>query len=96
MRTFSPNNLFYPISHIAKDTAVKVSHTKGGKADHLADSQGQSFEQLAADDFILAKGSKCLGVGIGGVRSHCVSCDMFSGASAAYPLLERDAIACRK
>ena len=32
-----------------------------------------------------------MGVGIGGVRSHCVSCDMFSGASAAYPLSERDA-----
>ena len=32
MRTYSPNNLFYPISHIAKDTAMKVSHTKDGKA----------------------------------------------------------------
>ena len=91
MRTFSPNNLFYPNSHIAKDVAMKVSHTKDGKADHLADSQGQSFEQLAADDFILAKGSKCLGDRIGGVRSHYVSSDMFSGTNAAYPLLERDA-----
>ena len=70
---------------------MKVSHTKDGKADHFVDSKGQSFEQLAADDFILAKGSKCLGVGIGGVRSHYVSCDTFSGTSAAYPLLERDA-----
>ena len=32
MRTYSPNNLFYPISHIAKDTAMKVSQGRQSRS----------------------------------------------------------------
>ena len=48
-------------------------------------------EQLATDDVILAKGHQHAGTGIGGVKTHHVIRDLFSGARLAYPLSKRDA-----
>ena len=52
--------------------------------------QKQPFEQLATDDVILAKGSEHFGTGIGGVKTHHVVRDLYSGARIAYPLSKRD------
>ena len=39
---------------------------------------------------ILAKGDELVGVGIGGIESHHVIRDVFSGARVAYPVSKRD------
>ena len=70
---------------------MRVSHIKDGKADDFVDPPKQPLEQLATDDVILAKGSEHLGVGIGGIRSHHVIRDAYSGARVAYPLSKRTA-----
>ena len=54
------------------------------------DPPKQPFEQLATDDVILAKGSEHFGTGIGGVKTHHVVRDLYSGARIAYPLSKRD------
>ena len=91
LRTHFPKNPYCPLCHIAKDTAMRVSHVKGGKADDFVDPPKQPLEQLATDDVILAKGSEHMGVGIGGIRSHHVIRDAYSGACVAYPLSKRTA-----
>ena len=91
LRTHFPKNPYCPLCHIAKDTAMRVSHVKDGKADDFVDPPKQPLEQLATDDVILAKGSEHLGVGIGGIRSHHVIRDAYSGARVAYPLSKRTA-----
>ena len=91
LRTHFPKNPYRPLCHIAKDTAMRVSHVKDGKADDFVDSPKQPLEQLATDDVILAKGSEHMGVGIGGIRSHHVIRDAYSGARVAYPLSKRTA-----
>ena len=80
LRTHFPKSPYCPLCHIAKDTAMRVSHDKDGKADDFVDPPKQPLEQLATDDVILAKGSEPMGVGIGGIRSHDVIRDAYSGA----------------
>ena len=91
LRTHFPKNPYCPLCHIAKDTAMRVSHVKDGKADDFVDPPKQPLEQLATDDVILAKGSEHMGVGIGGIRSHHVIREAYSGARVAYPLSKRTA-----
>ena len=91
LRTHFPKNPYCPLCHIAKDTAMRVSHVKDGKADDFVDPPKQPLEQLTTDDVILAKGSEHMGVGIGGIRSHHVIRDAYSGARVAYPLSKRTA-----
>ena len=88
--THYPKNPYCPLCHIAKDTAMRVSHVKDGKSDDKIDPPKQPFEQLATDDVILAKGSEHFGTGIGGVKTHHVVRDLYSGARIAYPLSKRD------
>ena len=88
--THYPKNPYCPLCHIAKDTAMRVSHIKDGKSDDKIDPPKQPFEQLATDDVILAKGSEHFGTGIGGVKTHHVVRDLYSGARIAYPLSKRD------
>ena len=88
--THYPKNPYCPLCHIAKDTAMRVSHVKDGKSDDKIDPPKEPFEQLATDDVILAKGSEHFGTGIGGVKTHHVVRDLFSGARIAYPLSKRD------
>ena len=83
MRTHHPGSPFFPICHIAKGTTKRVSQIKDGKADNFVDSPKQPPERLTPDEVILAKGSKYLGVGIGGVGSHHVVHDMPSRTNAA-------------
>ena len=85
--THYPKNPFCPLCHITKDTAMRVSHIKDGKSDDGIDPPKQPFAQLAADDVILAKGSEHFGTGIGGVKTHHVIRDLYSGA---YPMSKRD------
>ena len=89
-RTHFPKNPFCPICHIAKDTSMRVARKPDGKADDFVDPPKQPFEQLATDDVILAKGDDHLGIGIGGIKTHHVVRDLFSGARVAYPLSKRD------
>ena len=88
--THYPKNPYCPLCHIAKDTAMRVSHIKDGKSDDGIDPPKQPFEQLATDDVILAKGSEHFGTGIGGVKTHHVIRDLYSGARVAYPMSKRD------
>jgi len=78
LRTHFPKNPYCPLCHIAKDTAMRVSHVKDGKADDCVDPPKQPLDQLASDDVILAKGSEHMGVGIGGIRSHHVLWSAYS------------------
>lgn len=48
---------------------------------------------MATDDVILAKGDDHSGIGIGGIKTHHVVRDMYSGARIAYPIAKRDAAA---
>ena len=61
--THYPKNPYCPLCHIAKDTAMRVSHVKDGKSDDGIDPPKEPFEQLATDDVILAKGSEHFGTG---------------------------------
>ena len=88
--THYPKNPYCPLCHIAKDTAMPVSHVKDGKSDDKIDPPKQPFEQLTTNDVILAKGSEHFGTGIGGVKTHHVVRDLYSGARIAYPLSKRD------
>ena len=88
--THYPKNPYCPLCHIAKDTAMRVSHVKDGKSDDGIDPPKEPFEQLATDDVILAKGSEHFGTGIGGVKTHHVIRDLYSGARVAYPMSKRD------
>ena len=88
--THYPKNPYCPLCHIAKDTAMRVSHIKDGKSDDGIDPPKEPFEQLATDDVILAKGSEHFGTGIGGVKTHHVIRDLYSGARVAYPMSKRD------
>ena len=88
--THYPKNPYCPLCRVAKDTAMRVFHVKDGKSDDKVDPPKQLFEQLATDDVIFAKGSEHFGTGIGGVKTHHVVRDLYSGARIAYPLSKRD------
>ena len=76
---------------IAKDTSMRVSRKPDGKADDMLDPPKEPFEQLSTDDVILTKGAEFQGTGLGGVKTHHVVRDRYSGARLAYPLSKRDA-----
>ena len=71
---------------------MRVSRNADGKADGVLDPPKEPFEQLATDDVILAKGAEFQGTGLGGVKTHHVVRDLYSGARLAYPLPRRDAV----
>ena len=91
LRSHFPKNPFCKICRIAKDTSMRVSRKPDGKSDDMLDPPKEPFEQLATDDVILAKGAEFQGTGIGGIKTHHVVRDLFSGARLAYPLSKRDA-----
>ena len=91
LRSHFPKNPFCKICRIAKDTSMRVSRKPDGKADDMLDPPKEPFEQLATDDVILAKGAEFQGTGLGGVKTHHVVRDLYSGARVAYPLSKRDA-----
>jgi len=68
-----------------KNTSRNVARQPNSKNDDFIDPRKEVFEELATNDMMLANGSKHMGVGIGGIRSHQ------SGARLAYPLSKRDA-----
>ena len=70
---------------------MRVSRKPDGKSDDMLDPPKEPFEQLATDDVILAKGAEFQGTGLGGVKTHHVVRDLYSGARVAYPLSKRDA-----
>ncbi|CAE7560940.1 RE1 [Symbiodinium natans] len=91
LRTHFPKNPFCKICHVAKTTSMRIARKPDGKADDLIDVPTASFQQLATDDVILAKGDDHRGIGTGGVKSHHVIRDVFSGARIAYPMTRRGA-----
>eukprot|EP00435_Cladocopium_sp_Y103_P064106 s119_g25.t1 len=90
MRTHFPKNPYCRICNIAKNTSMRVARRKDGKADDFVDPPKRALEQLATDDVILAKGDGHFGIGVGGIKTHHVIRDLFSGARMAYPLSKRD------
>ena len=91
LRAHFPKNPWCRLCQIAKSTSMRISHQPDGRSDDFIDPPKEPFEQLATDDVILAKGSEHAGRGIGGVRTHHVVRDTFSGVRLAYPLSRRDA-----
>ncbi|CAE7231161.1 unnamed protein product [Symbiodinium sp. CCMP2592] len=91
LRTHFPKNPFCKICHIAKTTSMRVAHKPDAKADDMIDVPPAPFQQLATDDVIMAKGDEHRGIGTGGVKSHHVVRDVFSGARVAYPMTRRGA-----
>ena len=91
LRTHFPKNPFCKVCTLAKTTSMRVSHKPDGKRDDMVDAPEAPFQQLATDDVILAKGDDHRGLGLGGVKSHHVIRDVFSGARVAYPMSRRGA-----
>ena len=91
LRTHFPKNPWCRTCQVAKSTAMRVSHKPDGKGDDFIDPPTEPFTQLATDDVILAKGGEHAGTGIGGVKTHHVIRDSYSGVRLAYPLAKRDA-----
>ena len=89
-RTHFPKNPFCKICNIAKNTSMRVARKPGGRSDDLLDAPTAPYQQLATDSVILAKGDEHVGIGIGGIKSHHVIKDEFSGARVAYPVSKRD------
>ena len=89
-RTHFPKNPFCKICNIAKNTSMRVARKPGGRSDDLLDAPTAPYQQLATDSVILAKGDEHVGIGIGGIKSHHVIKDVFSGARVAYPVSKRD------
>ena len=78
-RTHFPKNPFCKICNIAKNTSMRVARKPGGRSDDLLDAPTAPYQQLATDSVILAKGDEHVGIGIGGIKSHHVIRDVFSG-----------------
>ena len=91
LRTHFPKNPFCKICHIAKNTSMRVADKPDAKADDMIDAPTAPLQQLATDDVIMAKGDEHRGIGTGGVKSHHVIRDVFSGARVAYPMTRRGA-----
>ena len=70
MRLDFSNSPSYPIGHITKDNAMKLSHSNDGKADGCVDSSEQQHEQLSPSSVVLDKGSQKGEVLTGKVESH--------------------------
>ena len=93
LRSHFPKNPFCRICAIAKNTAARVARKPDGRADDGIDNPTAPFQQLATDSVILAKGDEHAGIGVGGIKSHHVIRDVFSGARIAYPVSKRDTAA---
>ena len=91
LRTHFPKNPYCKICSVAKTTAARVAKKPDTKADDKIDAPTKAFEQLATDDVIIAKGDDHVGIGVGGVKTHHVVRDVFSGARVAYPMSRRGA-----
>ena len=91
LRTHFPKNPYCKICSVAKTTAARVARKPDTKADDKIDAPTKAFEQLATDDVIIAKGDDHVGIGVGGVKTHHVVRDVFSGARVAYPMSRRGA-----
>ena len=70
MRLNFSNSPLNPISHITKDSAMRVSHSKDGKADGIVDPSEQQYRQLSPTSVFLDKASQKLDVLTGEVKSH--------------------------
>ena len=88
-RAHFPKNPFCKICNIAKNTSTRVARKPGG-SDDLLDAPTAPYQQLTTDSVILAKGDEHTGIGVGGIKSHHVIRDAFSGARVAYPASKRD------
>ena len=86
LRTHFPKNPYCKICSVAKTTSARVAKKPDTKADDLVDAPTKPFQQLATDDVIIAKGDDHVGIGVGGVKTHHVVRDVFSGARVAYPM----------
>ena len=91
LRTHFPKNPYCKICSVAKTTSARVAKKPDTKADDLVDAPTKPFQQLATDDVIIAKGDDHVGIGVGGVKTHHVVRDVFSGARVAYPMSRRGA-----
>ena len=87
--THFPKNPFCRICSLAKTTSMKVAKKPDTKSDDLIDVPTASWQQIATDDVIMARGDDHRGIGTGGVKSHHVVRDVFSGARVAYPMSRR-------
>ena len=90
MRSHFPKNPFCKVCSISKTTSARVAHRKDARSDDKVDVPTAPFQQLATDSVILAMGDEHLGVGFGGIKSHHVVRDVFSGVRLAYPVSRRD------
>ena len=68
---------------------MKVARKPDTKSDDLIDAPTGPWQQIATDDTIMAWGDDHRGIGTGGVKSHHVVRDVFSGARVAYPMSRR-------
>ena len=88
------NRLTTPRIPSAKSaTSLRTLHcvspgNQGAYSDDLLDAPTAPFQP--ADSVILAKGDEHTGIGIGGVKSHHVTTNVFSGARVAHPVSKRD------
>ena len=88
--THFPKNPFCRICSFAKTTSMKVAKKPDTKSDDLIDVPTASWQQIATDDVIMARGDDHRGIGTWGVVfSHHVVRDVFSGARVAYPMSRR-------
>ena len=87
--THFPKNPFCRICSLAKTTSMKVAKKPDTKSDDLIDVPTAPWQQIATDDVIMARGDDHRGIGTGGVKSHHVVRDVFSGARVAYPMSRR-------
>ena len=90
LRSHFPKNPFCKVCSISKTTSARVAHKKDARSDDKVDVPTAPFQQLATDSVILAMGDEHLGVGFGGIKSHHVVRDVFSGVRLAYPVSRRD------
>ena len=91
LRTHFPKNPFCKICSVAKTTSARVAKKPDTKADDLIEAPTKPFEQLATHDVTIAKSDDHVGIGVGGVKTHHVVRDVFSGARVAYPMSRRGA-----
>ena len=87
--THFPKNPFCRVCSLAKTTSMKVARKPDAKSDDLIDAPTGPWQQIATDDVIMARGDDHRGIGTGGVKSHHVVRDVFSGARVAYPMSRR-------
>ena len=86
MGSHFPKNPFCKVCSISKTTSARVAHKKDARSDDKVDVPTAPFQHSVGDEH--------LGVGFGGIKSHHVVRDVFSGVRLAYPVSRRDTQAC--